>query len=319
MNKICQPRQAIVPVSERLDPDGMKINPFPVVHMDRVLNPWNIHRLNLSRLPILKKNATGVDVWLNPHIGSMMSTRERSLRKTHENDAIMLIKDTLHMIIARFTGIQGGPARRAFALLDKTTNNCDTIFFIDKLRFDLQFHTIVCDGYVLPLHDDLMPIIRGPFSKLTASQSMVHVGAYEGEMKAWKQILPALVERCRSSWKHGDNCEYKSHGRIPLSEAPDEDPLCSCGKGKEIEGMTKVPLWRDLAPYVTRLALSPLFAVSYLETVVRDRTARKCVVCRKKGEPKLMACATCKAVRYCSRECQKQDWKFHKKQCDLKF
>jgi hypothetical protein len=141
------------------------------------------------------------------------------------------------------------------------------------------------------------------------------VSAFEGEMPAWKQLLPAFVERCRSSWKHGDNCEYKSQGKIPLTQLRDEDPLCSCGKGKNIEGMSKVNLWSKFAPYVTRVALSPLFGVSYLETVGRDPAARRCFVCRGKGKPKVMVCAVCKNTFYCSRDCQKRDWAAHKTKC----
>jgi len=34
-------------------------------------------------------------------------------------------------------------------------------------------------------------------------------------------------------------------------------------------------------------------------------------------DKKLMRCAACLAVRYCNRECQSKDWKFHKKGCKL--
>ncbi|KAI0942313.1 hypothetical protein AcW1_002972 [Taiwanofungus camphoratus] len=306
--------EVVIPISDPFKEDGMKLNPFPVVSTDKNLNLWNIHRINLSRLPVLDVNATKLDRWLNPHVGSMMSSRERSLRKKHREDALMFIKDSLHMIFVRSSGIQAGPPRRLFALLDKATNNCDTIFFVSELRFDVHSHTMICDGYVLPLTDDLMPRIRDPFGKLLRQGDVVHVSAFKGEMQAWKQLLPALVERCRS-WKHGDNCEYKAQGRIPLSEETDTDPLCSCGRGKDTEGMCKVGLWSKLAPYVTRVALSPLFAVSYMETIGRDPTAHKCSVCRGRGKPKIMVCKGCNKTRYCSGACQKKDWKTHKPRC----
>lgn len=63
---------------------------------------------------------------------------------------------------------------------------------------------------------------------------------------------------------------------------------------KDTEGMSKVGL---LAPYVTRIALSLFFAVSYLQAVGHDPTAHRCL---GKGKPKLMAC---KKVRYCSKAC----------------
>jgi len=295
--------------------DGMKLNPFPVVRASESINPWSIHRLNLACLPILDTKAKKIDQWLNPHVGSMMSARERTLRKKHKKDALMFVKDTLHTIFVRSSGIQGGPAHRLFSLRDEATNNCDTIFFISDLRYDLHSHTMVCDGYVLPLTHDLMPKIASALAKLVQNGSMVNVSVFEGEMQAWKQLLPAFVERCRTSWKHGDNCEYKSQGKIPLAEVMEKDPLCSCGRGKDVQGMSKAALWAKFTPYVTRVALSPLFAVSYLETVGRDPEAYRCFVCRKRGKPKLMTCGGCKKVRYCSKECQKKDWKAHSTKC----
>jgi len=293
----------------------MKLNPFSVVGYKGIFNPWSIHRLNLSCLPILDLQATKVDKWLNPLVGSMMSSRELSLRKKHQIDTLMFVKDTLYSIFVGSSGIRGGPVRRLFALSDKATNNCDTIIFISDLRFDLHSHTIVCDGYVLPLTRALLQKIKYPFEKLYRHGNMESVPVLEGEMQAWKQLLPAFVERCRSTWKHGDNCEYESQGKIPLTEVMEVDPLCSCGKGKDTEGMSRVRLWSSFAPYVTRVALSPLFAVSYLETVGRDPAAHRCSVCRGKGKPKMMTCIGCKKARYCAKECQKKDWKTHKARC----
>ena len=293
----------------------MKLVPFPVIDVERVLSPWNIHRLNLSRLPILNTKANQVDKWLNPHVGSMMSSRERSLRKQQQSDAMMFLKDSIHTIFVRTSGIQQGTAKRVFALTDKATNNCDTVFFISDLRFDLSSHTMVCDGYVLSLTPELMLTIESLFAKLLHESDVVNVSVYEGEMRAWKQLLPSLAERCRSSWQHGNNCEYKAQGKIPLAEVMEVDPLCSCGRGKNTEGMSRMALWSKLAPYVTRIALSPLFAVSFLETIGRDPAAHKCFVCRGKGKPKLKMCMVCKKVRYCSKACQKSDWKTHKPKC----
>jgi MYND finger len=293
----------------------MKLNLFPVVGMDRILRPWNIHRLNLSRLPTLDLKATKLSEWLNPHVGSMMSSRERSLRKKNEEDALMFIKDTLHTILVRSSGIQGGRTHRLFALRDNTTKICDTILFINGLKFDLHSHTIVCDGYVLTLTPDLLLEMESVFATLVLNGDMMNVAVMEDEMQTWKQLLPAFVERCRSSWNHGENCEYKSQGKTQLTQIMEVDPLCSCGRGKDVEGMSKDALWRVFAPYVTRVAMSPLFAVSYLESVGRNPEAYRCALCRGKGKPKPMTCVRCKKVRYCSRECQKKDWKTHKKQC----
>ncbi|KAJ6466701.1 hypothetical protein C8R47DRAFT_1025090, partial [Mycena vitilis] len=40
-----------------------------------------------------------------------------------------------------------------------------------------------------------------------------------------------------------------------------------------------------------------------------------CYRCNQPGDPKLRTCARCHVARYCSPECQRQDWKTHKKNC----
>ena len=42
----------------------------------------------------------------------------------------------------------------------------------------------------------------------------------------------------------------------------------------------------------------------------------RCAVCdASNDEVKLKSCAKCESVLYCSRECQKKDWKKHKRNC----
>ncbi|KAF2120360.1 hypothetical protein BDV96DRAFT_595904 [Lophiotrema nucula] len=46
--------------------------------------------------------------------------------------------------------------------------------------------------------------------------------------------------------------------------------------------------------------------------------SQKCTTCHKEPSPStpLKACANCKTTLYCSRECQKADWKHHKHTCN---
>ncbi|KAJ7822353.1 hypothetical protein B0H13DRAFT_1920193 [Mycena leptocephala] len=272
----CKPKflyiEIVVPISGPFRPDGMKLNPFPVVGTDIALAPWSFHQLNLARLPVLDINAAGIEKWVKPHLTWMLSDRERKLTKTHENDALALVKDTLNTISHHATGTSGGPLRWVFDLRAKPSTECDMIIFISAVKFDLASHTLVCDGYVLPLIPAHMNIISGEFGRLIRECNIVDVGVYGDEMKAWKQLLPAFAERCRS-WKDTSNCEYTAQGKVPLSEEMHFDPLCSCGRGKDVEGMAEVKLWSKFAPLATRIAMAPLFAVSYLKSVPRDPEA----------------------------------------------
>ncbi|KAF5355542.1 hypothetical protein D9758_006281 [Tetrapyrgos nigripes] len=316
--------EVVVPPYGPLKPDGMKLGLFPTVGVNGNFTPWNIHLLPLDRLPVIDIKVPGTDKWLCTLMGSQMSARERSLKKheRHNEDTLMAVKDTIHSIIlcaagaAMVAGVPQSHPRLVFALRDKASQNCDTIFFISDLRYDLTCHSVVFDGYVLPLSEGLMEKIRVPFGRLVREGNIYNIGTYEGETEAWKQLIPAFVERCRT-WTHKPNCEYVSTGKVPLTEEFDEVPICSCGRGKDVDGLMKreMGMWGDFAPYVTRIAISPLFAVSYLEAIVRDPEARRCFVCRGKGKPRIKTCAKCKKVRYCSEVCQKKDWQKHKKVC----
>ncbi|KAI6098077.1 hypothetical protein EDD16DRAFT_1664746 [Pisolithus croceorrhizus] len=75
------------------------------------------------------------------------------------------------------------------------------------------------------------------------------------------------------------------------------------------------------AKYATRAAISPLFPVSYMEKVgvniddpIEPAPTSGCVACGK-GGGQLSTCSRCKKAKYCSKDCQVEDWKAHKKNC----
>jgi hypothetical protein len=84
--------------------------------------------------------------------------------------------------------------------------------------------------------------------------------------------------------------------------------------------------WESAAPFVTRIAIGPIFGVPYVEGVggITDTIKQKideegrgdkCVCCGGLGKPKLLVCGACKGAKYCSAGCQKEDWKKHKPVC----
>ncbi|VDC06230.1 unnamed protein product [Peniophora sp. CBMAI 1063] len=318
--------EVLVPLSGGLKADGMRLNLFPVLSSSqdasqiRATLPWGIHRLDLSTQPRLNLKAKSLKKWLDPHLGASLSASERSLVKKPEKASssgtyaiLAFLKQTLHAIFVRATGIQQGAPARVFNLTDEATHNCDTIILVNEVRHDVACHTVVCDAFVLPLTPRLIERNKRAFPGLVGNGQAIK--APPGVITAWKQLLPALVERCRT-WEHGPNCEYVATGCVPLTVEMEHVPICSCGAGKDVEEMKKDPAWRVFAPHATRIAISPLFAVSYLERVARDPEAHRCALCRGRGKPKLKACTGCKKIRYCSEACQKADWKAHKLKCN---
>ncbi|TEB19801.1 hypothetical protein FA13DRAFT_1575775, partial [Coprinellus micaceus] len=86
------------------------------------------------------------------------------------------------------------------------------------------------------------------------------------------------------------------------------DPICSCGRGKDLGGFADVKEWAALKPFVTRLAIGNAIPMSLLKTMPVWHA-------EKPGQPKLLVCSACKSVRYCSTACQRNHWKQHKSLC----
>ena len=252
-----------------------------------------------------------------------MTDRECALREREDRtDTLANIKSTIHVILNNATGVQ--PRPRVFGLGTKWT--LDTIVFVPALRFDLASHTLVADAYLLPLIPSRRSMIAETL--LTIMSKMVLIEPWGDEIKGWKRLLPALAERCRA-WEHGPNCEYLAKRLIPLSLELGEDPLCSCGQGKDVSAaFAQEKEWESVIPFVTRIAIGPLFGVPYIESVGcsadgarretdkgRKETMKMCARCGDQGKPKLLVCSACKGARYCSAECQKDDWKKHREFC----
>ena len=88
------------------------------------------------------------------------------------------------------------------------------------------------------------------------------------------------------------------------------------------------PFRRQLASFaeMTRraeLGMAELFrhdaeaSTGLLETITNKNKCASCGV-MKNDEMRFYKCARCKATHYCSKECQKDHWKSHKKECALK-
>ena len=142
-----------------------------------------------------------------------------------------------------------------------TNGNTNTIIFVTALRLDLASHGFVVDAQALTLSE---PIVQNVKDTLVTSYGELRLIQPRGEEAiAWKQLLPALAERCRT-WNHGQNCEYLATRKVPLSLDCDEDPLRGCGKGKAVTPeFRKGKAWRSAIPYVTRIAIGPLYGVPY--------------------------------------------------------
>ena len=202
--------------------------------------------------------------WVNTHVSFAFSDRERISRENHTMDTMNQVKDSMHSIFVQAVGLQAPMQVEVFGLNRTSEGGIDTLLFIVDMRLDVANHTVVADAFVLPTYTKLLEKIDRGLQSLFGKLCQVNVS--DDECIAWKVLLPSLVERCRT-WKHTPNCAYTAKRRVPLSTEHGSVPICDCGRGKVTDAFRRRKEWAPFLPYVTRVALSPLFAVSYLEPV----------------------------------------------------
>jgi hypothetical protein len=278
---------------------------FPLTRLpDSTISTWNLPYVNFERLPKLDNSAKNVG-WMTTHLLSMFSDRERPERTT-KKDFSTNLKNVIHALL--------WPDNIAVRLLPVPGAGSPILIIKSGVYLELTSHSIVCDAYYIT--EDVLG--TNTCAEITLSKT---------DMNFWRSALPAMAERCRT-WKHTTSCKY------------DDKNMCQCGKGKIAQDFADRTEWKGFQPHATRVAISPLFALPYLEptrgiykharsrdfstlmghkgpiTDDFDINAEKsnCAKCGKKGGKK---CGKCQQVYYCSKECQAQDWKSHKAFCKL--
>ncbi|KAL1962427.1 hypothetical protein VTN77DRAFT_9698 [Rasamsonia byssochlamydoides] len=337
----------IAPVAAK---DSLSVRPeslFPTV-LQETPTLRNLPYVKLDRLPILNiKDKSNLE-WMNPHVGSMFSARERRERDTclksgiKCQDSRINFKDSLLSLFMHFTALQGGQRHAVFGIDHRGNGGVHILILPSNVRLDMSNQSVVLDAAVVPLSMDVIPKLM-PFFSAALTSDLVSILVDDSELLLWKHALPAFVERCRD-WEHTSSCEYKAKGQIPVSVKFGEPILCSCGKGKFSKDykIDKPALWKDVCKHAVRAAISPCFSVPFVERTLAlsmskineslqnmadrlgDLFSKKgsCFVCGKKeaqGGGKVLKCGSCKVMEYCSKECQRKDWidGEHKISCKL--
>jgi hypothetical protein len=284
--------------------------------------------LNLDCLPVIDTAKQSELDWFTTHTSGMFSSREREMRDKPmpadaKKDVRVSFKDSLFSLFMHVTGLQGQKAK-LFGLNNPTGGGIHILIFVSGLKLDVSNQTVVLDVAVLALTDSIMPQLQSFLAALSnVKQCKINVDA--DEMRLWKEVLPAMVERCRT-WEHQADCEYKKDARIPLSVENGQKVFCSCGNGRlPAKFISGVPQWDSMSKHFIRAAISPCFPAPFSEQLFdfsslgkseRFPSNGKCRVCAKnRNGAGLLMCSRCRKVSYCSTECQRADWKKHKVSC----
>ncbi|KAI0733572.1 hypothetical protein C8Q72DRAFT_772009 [Fomitopsis betulina] len=299
---------------------------FPILKTAAGINPWNVHHVNLDLSPILDVREKASLKDLPQHTFLQFSERKaanwpKKSTDTTDLEVLMALKWSLADLIDTSIGFNAKSRQKR---IFRYTCMDDSVFmiFVNEIRLDLSSFTLLADAAVVPMYDKTTMALYEANS-LSQPLSTSCCSLRPEDLIAWKQLLPAVVERCRT-WSHGVNCEYADKGEIPSYTG---SPICSCGQGIGLpDRIPDVPqvVWDTVRPYATCAAISPLFAVAYLEPIIaaglfdqlQDADAMgRCKACGGPGKPKLLVCGKCKKVKYCSPACNRSDWKTHKLVC----
>lgn len=310
---------------------------YPVFLDSGSPSPWNMPRLHLSSLPkidVTDSKSVRLD-FLKYHLPTMWSAKESALKfnsslpSTPNLRAKTALKDSMYHMFIGFAGIEGKRAS-VFAINCAEEKGVQMVFFLSAMRLDLSNRTVVLDGAVLPLRLDLMQDILPSLQAMTGSSyAPPSINVDKDELQLWKDSLPAWSERSRP-WSHKPNCEYLAHNAVPLSTRFGDRILCSCGEGElPSDFMPEFPGWNVLSKHAIRVSISPCFSSPLVESPldiyksgftseVPAEQKKGCQVCGNASKPDgsdLMRCSRCHVSEYCSKHCQKQDWKEHKLVC----
>ncbi|KAF7979298.1 hypothetical protein HWV62_43012 [Athelia sp. TMB] len=260
-----------VPMWEPRSAGGFTIANFPILlPADSGSSPilWNLHSLSLNAFPVVSRKLVESSSWVRMHWMLSLSDREHNLSKMpqHPQASSDVITDIKKSLITIFQEASDAGGVRVFGL-QAPVLGIYTVFFLNDFRLDLASHVIVADIGVLSLTPErLTKPVQKALAGISNNQYMLVLETSPQEAIGWKHLLPAATERCRT-WRHSLTCPYFEMGEIPLSIDLKKLSLCGCGEGQDLGAFDQVPKYRAFAPYVTRAVLSPLFAVSYLESV----------------------------------------------------
>ena len=290
--------------------------------------------MNLPRLNLDTKNDLN---WINTNVSGSYwfcerTIREKNLKGITTGDDLVDLKMNILTLFTLSSGTARSPnrernrARRLF-FLDMEGSGIMSIIFVIGFRLEQYDSTVVVDSFVLPLVPELVERFWRELDILRREEGL-GLRCTVNEYKLWTVYIRASIERSRT-WNHQSNCNGKLQGGLidDIQQYP-----CRCGAGKVTGEFTSVAQWKPFAPFVTRCLFTPLFPVQCMEQVmgadIVHRVAQMqsaktddkmaCWTCKSTKTPtgtQLLSCKGCNKAMYCSKECQKKDWKNHKSSC----
>ena len=346
---------------------GYSEQPSPIIvgNTKTCPTPWDIPRLQLDLMPKLN---------LADHRFIQMPGRvafwQSEIKADWELDLpsqsalhhfpLPDFKEHLVVLMQMVMGIAqiGTPGQqvKSICLASPESKLPEFVFYFDAIRHDFDCQSLVIDAYVVPCergrgYSGVDSKKLQAFAREVADQVFCPTSDV---VCLWRKYLPSAVERCRS-WSHKSSCEYYASNptqpTIPRSICSLNNPICTCGEGKDVQALLRLPrpsMWHSYARFATRIAIGLLWPAWYvrecvgqvrkeifklalggndeghLETMANQTPELKlwiggngCYCCGQRPDTH-MYCAKCRVARYCDATCQTKHWlMYHKRECPM--
>ncbi|KAI1347266.1 hypothetical protein F5Y01DRAFT_329832 [Xylaria sp. FL0043] len=222
---------------------------------------WNLSYVNLDKFPAIDISQPKNLLWLLPHLESSTKARERDNKEhltatlpkpSNEELGRSNFKTAIFSFVSSYI-LHPAPEKVVFSIHGSRDEGDNHIFIIPtKFRINLADRIVLLECAISTAAADV--------EKFIMRSGYLHIEKVvlgDGRLWLWRQILPAYVERCRT-WAHGNDCDYKKFGKIPLDAGTSERFLCQCGNGKfEPDFNADFPGWPLLKKHFVRAAISP--------------------------------------------------------------
>ena len=292
---------------------------------------WSVPRLNIDILPTLNLSPSNNLLWIRGNLKSMFSAHEEGLWMTNSKaDPMVEFKGSMFTLISAAAGWTDNDAcirtkpSRVILIADGDISRTSIILFITGIKLNEASDSIIIDAHILLLSDEVIKKLSPELDKVGAGAPAVISGMEE--YRFWKCYLRTIIEQNRS-WSHSEKCDEITRSYI----RPQEDGMCRCGEGQVSADFRAIKQWEKFIPHVIRCPLIPIFPTPYSEAILSNESVRRCpgsrfatsegsgraacLMCHKTDVVRLKKCSRCEVAQYCSKECQRDDWKRHKKEC----
>lgn len=227
---------------------------YPLVTLGICLYSWNMPYIRFSQLPKMNIAKAETASWAKEHIMGMFSEHDRGrCGSLHHHNPLIGYKKSLLSLFGAVMGFDC-PPRTTFAITCDR-NQEPLMLFVTGVYLDPSSHTVVASVYASTVLAE-------------APGEVFQINVNSAVMTYWRTVLPSMAERCRD-WEHRSECQYLKPPSSAILEG--DHSFCSCGVAKVADDFLNALEWKQYIPFVTRIAVSPVFPVPSLE----PQTTRK--------------------------------------------